>query len=46
MSDLNTITGPPASFSKIALTSVGGLPISLLASKIRPLLLGSTPISR
>jgi ribose transport system permease protein len=28
MSDLNTISGLPASFSKIALTSVGGLPIS------------------
>jgi ribose transport system permease protein len=28
MSDLNTISGLPASFGKIALTSVGGLPIS------------------
>lgn len=28
MSDLNTISGLPASFGKIALTSIGGLPIS------------------
>jgi ribose transport system permease protein len=28
MSDLNTVSGLPAGFSKIALTSVGGLPIS------------------
>ena len=50
MSDLNTVSGLPAGFSKIALTSVGGLPISFYFGVILvagfAYLLAFTPLGR
>jgi ribose transport system permease protein len=50
MSDLNTISGLPTGFSKIALTDVGGLPISFYYGVVLVLgfayLLAFTPLGR
>jgi len=50
MSDMNTISGLPSSFSKIATTELGGLPISfyygVLIVGVFAYLLGCTPLGR
>ena len=50
MSDMNTISGLPGSFGKIALTDVGGLPISFYYGVVLVLgfayVLGFTPLGR
>ncbi|MBR7830853.1 ABC transporter permease [Actinospica sp. MGRD01-02] len=50
MSDMNTISGLPAGFGKIALTDVGGLPISFYYGVVLVLgfayVLGFTPLGR